>query len=198
MENNWNLASVEPLDDTNYFLWSEKVEGILRVKKIWKKVIGINPPEKPEEDDAEYAIKFRPWNEWDDNNYAARTVMINTMSKTQLLKYSREKNADRLWSVIKNNMAAETEQQKARSLSELTNLRMNRDESVDAFINRAEVLRNQCVQLGRNIEEYENVYNKRTEAGIRSKCARIKNSEGIDCLQYTLCVKAGRVAKEYT
>lgn len=51
-------------------------------------------------------------------------------------------------------MAAETEQQKARSLSELTNLRMNR-ESVDAFINRAEALRNQCVQLGRNIEEYK-------------------------------------------
>lgn len=59
MGNNWNLASVEPLNDTNYFLRSEKVEGILRAKKIWKKVIGIKPPEEPEEDDAEYAIKFR-------------------------------------------------------------------------------------------------------------------------------------------
>lgn len=57
--------------------------------------------------------------------------------------------------MIKNNLAAETEQLKARSLSELSNLRMNREESIDAYVNRAEALRNQCVQLGRNIEDYE-------------------------------------------
>lgn len=149
------MASIEPLNDTNYFIWSEKVEGILRAKKIWKKVIGVKPPEKPEEEDPEYNVKFRRWNEWDDDNYAARTVMINTMSKAQLLKYSYEKNANKLWSLIKNNMAAETEQLRSRSLSELSNLRMNRDESVDTFVNRAEALRNQCVQLGKIIEDYE-------------------------------------------
>lgn len=52
-------------------------------------------------------------------------------------------------------MAAETEQLKAKSLSELSNLRMNKDESVDAYVNRAEALRNQCVLLGKNIENYE-------------------------------------------
>lgn len=81
MAENWNLTSVEPLDDTNYFLWSEKIEGILRAKKLWKRVIDIKPPEEPEEGTPNYDIKFRLWNEWDDNNYAARTVMINTMSK---------------------------------------------------------------------------------------------------------------------
>lgn len=138
MAENWNLASVEPLDDTNYFLWSEKIEGILRAKKLWKKVINIKPPEEPEEGVQNYDVKFKHWNEWDDNNYAARTVMINTMSKAQLLKYSHEKSADKLWRLIKNNMAAETEKLKARSLSELSNLRMKRDESIDAYINRAE------------------------------------------------------------
>lgn len=32
---------------------------------------------------------------------------------------------------------------------------MKADESVDAFLNRAEALRNQCVQLERRIEDYE-------------------------------------------
>ncbi|KMQ85551.1 rna-dependent dna polymerase [Lasius niger] len=52
-------------------------------------------------------------------------------------------------------MAAETEQLKARSLSELSNLRMKKEENIDAYVNRAEALRNQCVQLGKNIEDYE-------------------------------------------
>lgn len=60
-----------------------------------------------------------------------------------------------MWSLIKNNMAAETEQLKARSLYKLSNLRMKRDENIDAYVNRAEALRNQCMQLGRVIEDYE-------------------------------------------
>lgn len=155
MAESWNLTSIEPLDDTNYFLWSKKIEGILRSKKLWKKVINVKPPEKPEEEDEDYRNKYKAWNEWDDDNYAARTIMINTMSKAQLLKYSREKSADKLWSLIKHDMANETEQLRARSLSELSTIRMKADESVDAFLNRAEALRNQCVQLGRRIEDYE-------------------------------------------
>jgi len=81
MAENWNLAIVEPLDDTNYFLWSEKIEGILRAKKFWKRVIDVKPLEKPNEDVENYEAKFKLWNEWDDNNYAARAVMINTISK---------------------------------------------------------------------------------------------------------------------
>lgn len=126
MAESWNLTSVEPFDDTYYFLWSEKIEEILRAKKLWKKV-NMNPPEKLEEDDVNYNVnynnKFKEWNEQDDDNYAARIVIINTINKAQLLKYSHEKNAE-LWSLIKNNMAAETKQLKARSLSKLSNLRM--------------------------------------------------------------------------
>lgn len=77
------------------------------------------------------------------------------MSKAQLLKYSYEKSADKLWSLIKNNMAAETEQLKARSLCELSNFRMKRDENIDAYVNRAKALRNKCMQLGRVREDYE-------------------------------------------
>ena len=153
MADNWNLTSVEPLDDTNYFLWSEKIEGILRSKKLWKKIIGVKPPKKPEEGETDYDAKFKKWNEWDDDNYATRTVMINTMCQAQLLRYSSERSADKLWALIKQNMAAETEQLKAKSFSELSNLRMKREENVDVFMNRAEALRNQCVQLGKNIED---------------------------------------------
>lgn len=166
MAENWKfLTSVEALDDTNYFLWSEKIEGILRSKKLWKEVINIKLPEKPEEEDEDYRNKFKTWNEWDDDNYVARTIMINTMSKAQLLKYSREKSADKLWSLIKHDMANETEQLRARSLSELSTIQIKSDESVDAFLNRAEALRNQCVQLGRRIEDYElkNVHFERTK-----------------------------------
>lgn len=60
----WNLTNLEPiLDDTYYFLWSEKIEGILRAKKLWKKVINVKPPEKLEEDNVNYNNKFKEWNE---------------------------------------------------------------------------------------------------------------------------------------
>lgn len=104
---------MEPLDDANYFLWSERVEEILRAKKLWKKVISVKPPENPDKGAKNYDAKFKLWNEWDDDNYAARTVLMNTMSKAQLLKYSHEKSADKLWNLIKSNMVAETEQLKA-------------------------------------------------------------------------------------
>lgn len=39
-------------------------------------------------------------------------------------------------------MANETEQLRARSLSELSTIRMKIDENVDAFLNRVEALRN--------------------------------------------------------
>lgn len=155
MTDGWNLTAVEPLDDKNYFLWKEKIEGILRAKKLWKKVIDVKEPRKPEEEEEGYAEKFTIWNTWDNDNHAARAIMINTMTKAQLLRYSNERNADKLWNKIKNNMAAESEQTKARSLSELTSLKMKRDENVDGFINRAEALRNQCTQLGKFIEDYE-------------------------------------------
>lgn len=51
----------------------------------------MKPPEKPEEGAENYETKYKSWNEWDDDNYAARAVIINTMSSSQLLKYSCEK-----------------------------------------------------------------------------------------------------------
>lgn len=155
MGDNWNLTSIEPLSNSNYFLWSERIEGVLRAKKLWKKVMGVKPAIKPEEDDPEYERKLKIWDEWDDNNAAARAIIVNTMDKAQLLKYTHIKEADKLWNDIKFNMAAGTEQLKSRSLSELTNLRMQKHESVDDYINRAEALRNQCVQLGKVIEDFE-------------------------------------------
>ncbi|XP_017760138.1 PREDICTED: uncharacterized protein LOC108550788 [Eufriesea mexicana] len=77
------------------------------------------------------------------------------MNEAQVLKYSGEKNANNLWKLIKKNMAAETEELKARTLNELTYLKMKRDENVDSYINRAEALKNQSQQLGKYIENFE-------------------------------------------
>lgn len=37
MADQWNMMNVEPLDDSNYFLRSKKVEGMLRSKKALEK-----------------------------------------------------------------------------------------------------------------------------------------------------------------
>ena len=47
------------------------------------------------------------------------------------------------------------EEQNTRSLNELMNLKMEKYETVDMFINRAEALANQCIQLGKIIEQFE-------------------------------------------
>ncbi|XP_076301279.1 uncharacterized protein LOC143219195 [Lasioglossum baleicum] len=155
MADGWNLANIEPLNDVNYFLWKEKIEAILRAKKLWKKVIVKKEPEIPPGGDKNFEQGFNIWNEWDNGNHAARAIMINTMSAAQVLKYCKERNAGRLWNSIKHNMAEESEPIKVKALSELTNLKMTREENVDTYINRAEALTNKCAQLGKVIEEYE-------------------------------------------
>lgn len=56
----------------------------------------VKPPEKPLTGEAEYERKFQIWNDWDNENYTARTIMLNTMTEAQLLKYSYERNAEKL------------------------------------------------------------------------------------------------------
>ena len=56
MSDPWSVTTVEPLDNKNYFLWSE---GILRSEKLWKKVIGVKPKEKPVLENVEYERKQR-------------------------------------------------------------------------------------------------------------------------------------------
>ena len=59
-------------------------------------MIGVKPLEEPIVGGANYEEKLKNWDEWDDNNYAARTIMINTISKAQLLRYNSIKSADKL------------------------------------------------------------------------------------------------------
>lgn len=58
--------------------------------------MGVKPPEKPLTAEAEYERKFQIWNDWDNENYTVRTIMLNTMTEAQLLKYSYERNAEKL------------------------------------------------------------------------------------------------------
>lgn len=59
---------------------------------------------------ANYEEKLNNRGKWNDNNYEARTIIINTMSKAELLRYNSVKSADKLWSKIKQDTAAETQE----------------------------------------------------------------------------------------
>lgn len=59
------------------------------------------------------------------------------MSEAQQIKYSHERNATNLWNLIKFNMIAETKELKTKSLSEISNLKMKKEESVDDYVNRS-------------------------------------------------------------
>ncbi|KOX67442.1 hypothetical protein WN51_10514 [Melipona quadrifasciata] len=63
MADAWNIANVESLDDSNYFMWKEKIEGILRSKRLWNKVICVKALEKPIEGVANYEEKLNNWGE---------------------------------------------------------------------------------------------------------------------------------------
>lgn len=43
-------------------------------------MIVVQPSEKRQVGPVNYDNMFKIWNEWDDDNYAPRTVMINMMS----------------------------------------------------------------------------------------------------------------------
>ncbi|XP_017762569.1 PREDICTED: uncharacterized protein LOC108552497 [Eufriesea mexicana] len=73
---------------------------------------------------------LKNWDEWDDNNHAARLT-------------------------IKQGMAVDTKGLKARSLNELSIIKVLKEETVETFLNRTEALKNQCIQLGKKVEDYE-------------------------------------------
>jgi len=95
-------------------------------------VINIKPPKKLAEEVENYNEKFKLWNAVDDDNYAARIVMINTMSTAQLLKYSHEKDTNKLWSLIKN--AQQIKERRKRTSRDVRRARKNREVTLHATI----------------------------------------------------------------
>ncbi|OAD62641.1 Copia protein [Eufriesea mexicana] len=82
-------------------------------------------------------------------------IIINTMCKAELLRYNRIIGSEKLWLTIKEGMAPDTEELKMRSRNELSNIKMFKEWTVETFLNRAEVLKDQCILLGRNVEVYD-------------------------------------------
>lgn len=92
-------------------------------------------------------------------------------------------------------MAAETEQLKTKSLSELSNLKMKKDETIDEYMNGAKALRNQCMQLRRIVENYElRIY---IIAGLRPEFDQnVRVLETQRELTIKMCLKAGKTRRK--
>ncbi|UYV71200.1 hypothetical protein LAZ67_8002150 [Cordylochernes scorpioides] len=148
----YHPQSNEKLSDKNYLIWANRIESELRGLKLWRRIIEGKEIEKPQETDKKFNEKVKIW---DDDNAIARNVMNRTMNDTQILKYSSERSAKRLWYSIKEEMASKNEDMQMKNRIELSKLRMKEDETVDDYLNRAVIIKSKSIQAGDEIKDRE-------------------------------------------
>ncbi|UYV73112.1 hypothetical protein LAZ67_10001854 [Cordylochernes scorpioides] len=134
-------ATSEKLSDKNYLIWANRIESELRGLKLWRRIIEGEEVEKPIETDKNFEEKVKIWEDWDDDNAIARNMMNRTMNDTQILKYSSERSAKRLWNIIGEEMASKNEDLQMKNIIELSKLKMKEDETVDDYLNRAMIIK---------------------------------------------------------
>ncbi|UYV66483.1 hypothetical protein LAZ67_4001843 [Cordylochernes scorpioides] len=152
---NFNLSPIEKLSDKNYLIWANRIESELRGLKLWRRIIEGEEVEKPIETDKKFDEKMKIWEDWDDDNAIARNLMNRTMNDTQVLKYSSEKSAKKLWNIIGEEMASKNEDLEMKNRIELSKLKMNEDETVDDYLNRAMIIKSKSIQAGDEIKDRE-------------------------------------------
>ncbi|UYV84151.1 hypothetical protein LAZ67_X001338, partial [Cordylochernes scorpioides] len=167
---NFNLSPIEKLSDKNYLIWENRIESELRGLKLWRRIIEGKEVEKPIETDKNFDEKMKIWEDWDDDNAIARNLMNRTMNDTQVLKYSSEKSAKKLWNIIGEEMASKNEDLQMKNRIELSKLKMNEDETVDDYLNRAVIIKSRSIQAGDEIKDRELICFVLEECRNKMKC----------------------------
>ncbi|UYV65298.1 hypothetical protein LAZ67_3003857 [Cordylochernes scorpioides] len=198
MQNYINISPMEKLSDNNYLIWANRIESELRGLKLGRRIIEGEEVEKPIETDKKFDEKMKIWEDWDDDNAIARNVMNRTMNDTQILKYSSERNAKRLWNIIREEMASKNEDLQIKNRIELSKLRMKEDETVDDYLNRAMIIKSKSIQAGDEETEEKLKHRKeeKRQTEIASKAregwTEIRNPN-IKCYK---CGMMGHISKE--
>ncbi|UYV84433.1 hypothetical protein LAZ67_X002147 [Cordylochernes scorpioides] len=111
------LASpkIELLTNSNYRIWSMKIEALLDSRDLFDDI--INNPKPTKVGDA--------FNEWTKKNKQALGIIILSLSSDQAIPYKGIKNTQEIWNAIKLRYEGEAEDKYLNLILELTRLKRN-------------------------------------------------------------------------
>lgn len=140
------LTKFDVLNGSNYPLWSMRMEALLDAKQLFEDVITNDEPNK--NDDAR-------WKAWSRKNKETLSLIILTLSPELAVVMMGVKSAKEMWLSLKTRFEGTIEDRSTDLLLELTTLKTKPDESIDAFITRAQGISRQINLLGRATSERE-------------------------------------------
>ncbi|UYV60352.1 hypothetical protein LAZ67_1000919 [Cordylochernes scorpioides] len=139
---------IDLLTNSNYAIWSMKIEALLDSRDIFDDVIN-NP--KPTKDDK----NGDAFNEWTKKNKQALGIIILSLSSDQAIAYKGIKNAQELWNAIKLRYEGEAEDKSMNLMLELTRLKKKYDESIEGYLTRCQGISRQLIEMGKAITDKE-------------------------------------------
>ncbi|GBO22723.1 hypothetical protein AVEN_164851-1 [Araneus ventricosus] len=131
-----NFARIEPLNDSNYGIWSMKIEALLDAKDLFEEVIENEEP-KITENDPESVREHKAWSK---KNKEAMGILVLSLTAEQAIIYKGIKKAKDIWNEIKLRFEGAVEDRKIDLMLELTSLKKSQSESIEEYLTRAQGL----------------------------------------------------------
>ena len=124
------------LNDTNYTVWTMRMEAALRVHKVWE---AIDPGEAKGE-----------------KNDVARALLFQSIPEALILQVGNLVTAKEIWEAISTRHVGADRVRKARLqtlIADFSRLKMKETDSIDSFVGKIRELSTKSAALGQIIEE---------------------------------------------
>lgn len=137
-------GNMEMLTESNYLVWSMKMEALLDAKDLFEDVIMNDEPTKKED----LLI-------WQRKNKMAFGIIVLSLTAEQAIVWRGHKKAREVWNGLKTKFEGTTEDRRIDLYLELTRLKKTREENIEQYLTRAQGLWKQVTQLGKEVSERE-------------------------------------------
>ena len=139
---------IKPLSEENYFMWSNKMEIVLRGKGLWGIVTGDEAPPSAEAN-ADAVDKYNR------RRNVAVTNLLLTIEDSVSAAVISLRNPKEIWDILQKTNQQVSEASIDAYLAQYQNVRMAPDEKVMTYVNRLKHLENKLAEVGHNISKTE-------------------------------------------
>lgn len=125
------------LTDTNYTVWTIRMEVLLQVHKVWET---IDPGELKE----------------DDKNNMAKVLLFQSIPESMVLQVGKLGSAKAVWDAIKTRYMGADRVKEARLqtlIADFNKIKMKDTDTMDSFVERLSELKSKSEALGEDIDE---------------------------------------------
>jgi CHAD domain-containing protein len=130
------LQRSEKLNETNYYVWKQKMEMILQIRDLWEVVkSGVS---SGDQQGSQKSLK-------------AKAIIGLTLADSQLVHIRNAKTAQEAWDKLEKVHAGRNLMRRLRLRREFFSLKKSDEESIQQYINKISELRDKLTAIGQEI-----------------------------------------------